>query len=173
MPAAGKVSKKDLRIGRFRDTLLQFGHSDESLSQSIAQQYEKRSPYQKALLPDTISTLDFLVGKGYHMHIITNGFEEVQHIKIEESGLKKYFAHVITSEMVSQRKPHPKIFEHAMTLSGASVDESIMIGDNMRADILGAQSFGMDQVFFNPKGIKHDESPSFEIKSLKELSDIL
>jgi putative hydrolase of the HAD superfamily len=170
---AGKVSKKQLRVGRFRDSLQRCGFEDERLSETLADEYVKRSPYHTALFPNAVETLGVLREKGFVMHIITNGFEEIQHIKLRESGLEEFFGEVITSELVSQRKPHPRIFEFALTKTNAQKDKSIMIGDNMQADILGAQRFGLDQVFFNPDGVKHEEKPTYEIKDLKELEDLL
>ena len=169
----GRVKKEELRIGRFRETLLRFGYEDEQLSQSLADGYVERSPYQTALFPNAITTLEDLKEKGYDMHIITNGFEEVQHIKIKESGLLPFFSEIITSEQVDVRKPHPLIFKHAVDKARSKKSESVMIGDNLIADILGARDFGMDQVFFNPETSAHDEQPTYEISDLSQLSEIL
>ncbi|NNC84386.1 MAG: noncanonical pyrimidine nucleotidase, YjjG family [Flavobacteriales bacterium] len=170
---AGRVTKKVLRIGRFRDALIRFGFDDEALSWTLADQYVKRSPYQTALFPYAIETLEYLREKGYQMHIITNGFEEVQHIKLEQSGLLPFFSKVITSEMVGQRKPHERIFRRAMQEATTTPDVSIMIGDNLEADIKGAQHFGMDQVFFNPYQKAQDIRPTYVIEELRELREIL
>jgi putative hydrolase of the HAD superfamily len=170
---AGRVSKKQLRIGRFRDSLQRFGLENEKLSETLAEQYVRRSPYQTALFPQAIETLEFLKDKGYRLHIITNGFEEVQHIKIEQSGLSRFFSAIITSEMVGKRKPHARIFERALKEAETKVEDSIMIGDNLNADIKGALNFGMDQVFFNPEEKEHQVNPTFEIKELVELQSLL
>lgn len=170
---AGRVTKKDLRFGRFRDALQRFGMEDETLTRTLAEEYVKRSPYHTALFPNTLETLSSLEEKGYSMHIITNGFQEIQHIKLSESGLLGFFNEIITSELVSKRKPHPEIFEYALVRANANKDESIMIGDNLNADILGAKEFGMDQVFFNPQGISHDADPTYEINDLGQLEELL
>ena len=107
------------------------------------------------------------------MHIITNGFEEVQFIKLEKSNLAQYFEEVITSENAGQKKPHPTIFDFALNLTGAKKEESLMIGDNLEADILGAQQFGIDQVYFNPEKASHQVSVTHEISDLKQLIPIL
>ena len=169
----GRVTKEELRVGRFRDSLQRFGVEDETLSETLADQYVKRSPYQTALFPKAIETLEELKDKGYEMHIITNGFEEVQHVKIKESGLAPFFSEIITSEQVEVRKPHPKIFKHAISRAQTDPKESMMIGDNLIADIIGAKDFGMDQVFFNPESVPHEEDPTYEITELNELNKIL
>lgn len=168
----GKVGKQDLRGGRFRDTLQHFGITDEVLTETLAHEYTARSPYQTTLFPGAIETLETLVERGHILHIITNGFEEVQHIKLSESKLRTYFDQVITSEMVKARKPEPQIFDHAFKLSGAKPSESLMIGDSLIADIRGAELAGMDQVYFNPEGNKHDYSPTYEIRELEEMLEL-
>jgi putative hydrolase of the HAD superfamily len=169
----GKVDKAALRTGRFRDTLHRFGILDEGLTEDLAREYVARSPYQTKLFPGAIEVLDWLQAKGHTMSIITNGFEEIQHIKIKESGMERHFTHIITSEQVDARKPDERIFNHAFELSGADPSQSLMIGDNLEADIKGASKAGMDQVYFNPEGKKHLHYPTFEIKSLLELRNII
>jgi putative hydrolase of the HAD superfamily len=107
------------------------------------------------------------------MHIITNGFEEIQGIKIKQSRLEDFFKHIFISEKIGHQKPQKEIFIHAMEATGASVSESLMIGDNMQTDIAGARSVGMDQVFFNPNKLKTREKATYEISELKELRNIL
>lgn len=103
------------------------------------------------------------------MHILTNGFPEVQIHKLENSGLREYFDEVITSESVGIQKPNIKIFEYAIHLVGAIKEECLMVGDDLEVDIMGARNAGVDQVYFNRDGLKHMEEVSYEIRSLKEL----
>jgi putative hydrolase of the HAD superfamily len=166
------LPKEELRVGRFQETLRRFKVDDIALAKSIAHLYTERSPYQTLLFPDAIETLDYLYAK-YEIHLITNGFEEIQAIKIKQSGLEKYFKHIFISEKVGHQKPDKRIFIHAMEVSGASVSESLMIGDNMQTDIAGAKSVGMDQVFFNPNLKKNRGKATYEIVELKELRGIL
>ena len=109
----------------------------------------------------------------YKLHLITNGFAEVQWIKIEHSGLKPFFEHIIISEEVGTQKPDKAIFEIAMQRAGTVADECIMIGDNYNTDIVGAKAAGMDQVFFNPKKNRKREPVTHEITTLLELKGIL
>ena len=85
----------------------------------------------------------------YQLHIITNGFEEVQLLKMEKSEILHFFDKVITSESVGVKKPNPIIFNHALKITEASAEKSVMIGDNLEADIEGAQRIGMHTIFFN------------------------
>lgn len=144
-----KVSKEQLRVGRFRDALLLFGIENSQLAKEIDEFYVSRNPYHKVLMPHTFDILDYLTAKGYKMHIISNGFKEIQHIKIKNSGLDKYVHSIILSESIGFQKPHAKIFEYALQDSGAKVHESIMVGDNYEADIEGAIKYGMDAIFYN------------------------
>jgi putative hydrolase of the HAD superfamily len=100
------------------------------------------------LFEGTIEILDYLAPK-YKLHIITNGFKEVQQGKLNNSKIEHYFATVTNSEMVGVKKPNPKIFNHALTLANANISESIMIGDNLEADVLGALDMGLDAICFN------------------------
>jgi putative hydrolase of the HAD superfamily len=166
------LTKDQLRIGRFVETLRKFRVDDIPLATAISIHYTDRSPYQTALFPEAIETLDYLSAR-YDMHIITNGFEEIQDIKIKQSRLDHYFKHIFISEVVGHQKPEKQIFLHAMEMTGASVTESIMIGDNMQTDIAGARSVGMDQVFFNPNRNKTRDRATYEIAELKELKNLL
>jgi putative hydrolase of the HAD superfamily len=169
----GKMSKKTLRKIRFQSVLQQFGITDEAFGIQFGEEYLELSPYKTALFPYTHELLKYLTDKGYEMHIITNGFEEVQHIKVKEAKLAPYFKELITSESVQARKPNPLIFEHAFEITGARAEESIMIGDSLEADIVGAKNMGMAQIFFNPLEKDHKEEVDYEVKTLKEIESIL
>ena len=168
-----KIEKELLRTIRFSKTLEHFGLGEKKLSEKIADAYVKISPYKPGLVDGTKEVLDYLQDKAYSMHIITNGFDEVQWIKLEQSGLKPYMDQVIISEHVGKRKPHPLVFEQAIQAADAQREHAVMIGDDLEADVVGARNFGMDQVFFNPEEEKHEEEVTFEIKHLLELKTIL
>lgn len=170
--ANDKLSKDELRWKRFEDTLAYFKIKDKQLSIAIGDYYIEESPRQKLLFPNAVEVLDYLSGK-YQLHIITNGFEEVQYIKLTESGIINYFKEIILSEKVGVKKPHPYIFKKAFSLTEATPKNSIMIGDDLYADIYGAQRVEMDHVFFNPNQLIHDKIVQYEINELKELISIL
>ncbi len=168
----GKVTKEELRLGRFRETLSRFSINDEALVRSLAEQYIEISPRKTALFEGAVEVLDYLQSS-YHLHIITNGFREVQRVKIENSGLQKFFRHILISEEVGWQKPQAEIFHHALKLAETSPEKSLMIGDSLQTDIAGAQNAGLDSVYFNPKNKWHKGAPTFEIKNLTELKDLL
>lgn len=168
----GKIEKSVLSYKRFALTLNDFGVNDDKLAKKIASDYITISPTKKRLFPYVHETLDYLSEK-YQLHIITNGFNEVQFTKLKNSNLDKYFKHVITSEDAGAQKPSSVIFEHALKLSQADRNESLMIGDDLEVDVLGAKNVGLDQIFFNPDRIVHREKVTYEILSLKQLQEIL
>jgi putative hydrolase of the HAD superfamily len=167
-----KIKKSILSYKRFSLTLEEFGADDEELAKKIAHDYITISPTKKQLFPYAHETLEYLHTK-YKLYIITNGFNEVQFTKLKNSDLDKYFLKVFTSEDAGAQKPNPLIFQHALKNVNACKKDSIMIGDDLQVDILGAKKFGLDQVFFNPENIVHSEDITHEIASLKELQEIL
>lgn len=160
-----KVSKIQLRYGRLKETFdfLKIGVTD-AIIEAISVEYIRVLPENNKLFDGTLEILEHLSLK-YQMHIITNGFQEVQHLKLEKSGISKYFNHIITSESVGFQKPHPDIFLHAMKLANTNPQESIMIGDNWEADIMGAYQCGMQVIFCN----FHQEPVGENIKSISHL----
>jgi putative hydrolase of the HAD superfamily len=167
-----KVTKDELSWKRFYETLTYFKIDNDELANQIGDYYITHSPRQTLLFPHTTEVLDYLFKK-YKLHIITNGFEEVQHLKLTESGLLKYFDVIILSEKAGVKKPHPYIFKKAFKEAGASPNNSIMIGDDLYADIYGAQRVGMDSIYFNFYKKEHDKAIHKEINCLSELYKIL
>lgn len=168
----GKMSKKTLRTERFRQSLYHLGVRDLDLSFDVADFYVEHSPLKTTLFPGAIDVLTDLNDR-YEMHIITNGFEEIQDIKMTKSGLSPFFNHIITSEKAGARKPHPAIFNYSLKLAKANPLESVMIGDNQMVDIDGAQKLGIDGVFFNPESEDRMMNPTYEVKELRELLGFL
>lgn len=116
--------------------------------------------------------LDYLKEK-YTLHIITNGFDKTQHIKLKYSNLTQYFNQIITSEKTGFKKPNPKIFEHALDLANAKKSESVYIGDDLVVDILACQNFGIDGIFFNPQKKTHGQTLKYEVYCLSQIMEIL
>lgn len=168
----GELTKDVLRVKRFRISFGHFGIEDERLASDFGDEYLAISPTKTILVPHTIETLDYLASR-YQLHIITNGFQKTQEIKMENCGLNKYFKSLTSSETIGHNKPRPEIFHQALSSVHARKNESIMIGDDLDVDILGARKYGMDQVFLNIDNVKHKEAVTYEIKDLDELSGIL
>ena len=165
-----KIKKSDLRTDRFLLTLKEYSIFDDKLAEDLGDMYVKESPLKKELFPFTLDVLAYL-HKKYKLHIITNGFDEVQHVKLKYSNLDSFFNCVITSEKVGFKKPNRKIFEYALNCANANPEESVMIGDDLEADILGAQQAGMHVIFFNPQKKKYDIESFSEISCLSQLFD--
>ena len=154
-------------------TLLDFRIADDDLTREMSDRFLSLLPTRTILFPDTKEVLNYLRDKGYGLHLITNGFEKTQHSKLQHSGLDVYFKNVITSEGSNSIKPQPRIFEYALEQAGATVGESIMIGDTLDVDVAGAMGVGMDQVHVNYNDLQQDLEPTYTIRTLKELKDIL
>lgn len=163
-----KVSKENLRRGRLIDSFNFFDliFTTEKIDE-IADAYIQELPFDNHLFEGAVEILDYLILK-YKLHIITNGFEEVQHKKLKNSGIDHYFSTVTTSEEVGLKKPNPKVFLTALNKANSFPTQSVMIGDSLEADILGANNIGMETIFYNYR----NESISKKIKSIDSLLEI-
>lgn len=168
----GAIGREELRVVRFIRTLQEFNVADETLAQNMSGSYLQILPTKTRLHDDAIDVLNYLQGK-YSLHIITNGFEEVQFMKLRHSGLAPFFQYVITSEMAGSQKPNREIFKYAFDMTNASAIDSIFIGDSIEADMQGAKSVGMDHVLFNPEKLLHSERVMYEVTALRELKTFL
>ena len=169
---ADQITKDDLNRTRFLKPLEHYGIHDVELADHLSEDYVYWSPRIVRLVPGTMELLNYLKPK-YHLHLITNGFQEVQHTKLSGSGLEPYFETLTVSEEVGVKKPNPEIFLYALRKVGATAEESLMIGDEMAVDIDGARAAGIDQIFFNPSGQPADGARTYEVKSLLEIPSIL
>jgi len=153
-----KIDKASLRFGRLNDAFLAINTVlEKELIFKLSEDYITHLTSFNYLFENTIEILDYLSLK-YTLHIITNGFEEVQQKKMINSKIDHYFKTVTNSEVVGVKKPNPKIFNYAIQLANTKVNQSIMIGDNYEADILGANNIGMDTIFFNLKSQSLDNN---------------
>ena len=172
----GHIQQQELRIKRMRMALLDFKIADEALAEKMNVQFLDLLPSRTNLFPHCIEILDYLADKNYQLHLITNGFEKTQHSKLKYSGLSRYFKEVVTSEGSNSLKPKKEIFDYAFQKAKANPEESIMIGDTMDVDILGAINAGIDQVHVNHLTKEPDringQLPTYTVYSLKELEGI-
>ena len=169
----GLIKRDELRWKRMWLTLVDCKVNNEPLAREMGVKFLDSLPTRTLLFPYAIEILEWLSEKKYFLHLITNGFEVTQYSKLRYSGLEKFFNEVITSEASNSLKPHPEIFEYAFQKTGASPQESLMLGDDIEADIIGAQKAGMDQVYVNHKNIEPPIVPTYTIYTLKELENIL
>lgn len=173
MLESNQITHDELRRRRFRDTLINLGvDADEALGLKLNEAFLELLPQKSHLIDGAIEILDFLA-PNYELHIISNGWQDVQAKKIKSSKIEHYFGEVITNERAEARKPNKKIFDYALQVTKAQLSESIMIGDNYDADIMGAINANMDVVFYNPDNYEAKQKPTFDIKQLIELKEIL
>ncbi len=120
--------------------------------------------------------MDYLKGRGYRMHMTSNGFHEVQYKKLAACGLRDYFDTIILSEDAGVNKPSPLYFDYALKMAGADRQTTLMIGDNLQTDILGALHAGIDALLFNRWEVAVDEAPqrpTFVVDRLLQIKEIL
>ena len=170
----GKINQKELRESRFVKTLTGLGLEAHEVPAGLSEAYTDLCPTKTAVFPYTYDVLAYLQPR-YGLHIITNGFKDVQHIKMSGSNLTGYFKEIITSECCGYKKPDKRIFEHALDRIQVRPQECLMIGDNLECDIEGAREAGLDQAFFDPErsSRKLRPKPTYHIHCLSELQEIL
>ncbi len=168
-----EIDQETLRVNRLKDAFeaINFSISIEVIN-SISHLFIEYLTSNNHLIEGTIETLDYLKDN-YKLHIITNGFSFVQEVKLQKSNLTDYFVTITNSELAGHKKPHENIFQYALTLANASKNQSIMVGDSIEADVLGAINFGMKAVYFNPANEQVSHDSIVQIQKLTQLKSIL
>ncbi|MNU78569.1 Pyrimidine 5'-nucleotidase YjjG [compost metagenome] len=169
----GKVTKEELRDNRFKKALEHHGIHDADLAKKMSDGYIELSPQQTALFPGAVQMLDELKAEDYRLHIITNGFKEVQHIKLSKSGINEYFDMVLCSEEIGVTKPHREIFQEAQRITECNTEHAIMIGDDFKADIIGALNAGWTAIHFDPEVKFKKERNVPRIRELAEVPSVV
>lgn len=169
----GKITKENLIVERFLVPVRAFGIDDPDYAKKLSDDFLERTTRETRLIDGTMELLEYLKPK-YRMHIVSNGFREVQFKKIENSGLKPYFNKVILSEDAGINKPHPDIFTYALKNTNSRRDQTMMIGDSWDADIVGARQSRIAQLWFNPEKIAPGGfEPTYTVQTLSEIKEIL
>lgn len=152
-----KITKEQLRYQRLKSVFdkLELVVSDEMILK-LADEYIQYLSSYNHLFPNTIAILDYLKPK-YKLHIITNGFQEIQDKKMRASNIDGYFEHVINSETAGVKKPNPLIFKAGLNHANVAAKNAIMIGDSLDADIIGAKALGIHVLHFNAHNEPHHE----------------
>jgi putative hydrolase of the HAD superfamily len=168
-----KVSKADLRYARLKETfdLLNYQVEDEVIHH-LSEEYIHQLPNFNYLFEGALELLDYLKSR-YPLHIITNGFEEVQTLKMRKSGILDYFQEIVTSESVGVKKPNPKVFQYALQKTKTHPEAALMIGDNLEADIQGALNVGMNVIHYNSEKSIHIPQNIRSVHSLLEIKQYL
>lgn len=167
-----KITKEELRYQRLRSVFDKMGHrvTDDTVHKLSDDYIANLSSYNH-LFPYTTEILEYLKPK-YKLHIITNGFQEIQDKKLKNSNIDMYFNQIINSEMAGVKKPNPIIFELALNNASATAKKSIMIGDSLEADIMGAKTMGFNTIHFNAHNEpQHEICPM--IHDLREIKTFL
>ena len=153
----GKIAKEELRYRRLSDVFNRCNYrvSDRMIGEMADGYIEYLSSFTH-VFDYTKELLDYLVER-YPLHILTNGFAEIQSKKLKGAGLEGYFQTVVNAEDVGFKKPDPRIFSFALDKAKATASESLMIGDDLEADILGAKNCGLDALHFDVENVhRHD-----------------
>ena len=167
----GEISKEFLRYNRLKEVFNLFNYEiDDKIINNISHDYIEFLPENNKLMDGAIEILEYLKPK-YRLFIITNGFREVQDKKLKNSKIKHYFEAIYDSESVGVKKPDPKIFKYALTDSRSKPKESLMVGDNYEADVLGAKKLKINTLHFVAHGeeIHNKNETIFKLIELKSI----
>ncbi|MDR1937391.1 MAG: YjjG family noncanonical pyrimidine nucleotidase [Tannerellaceae bacterium] len=169
-----EIDRQALIVERFRHVLIPTGVTDTASALRLNRDFLERTTLKTVLIPGALDLLDYL-RPSYKMHILSNGFREVQFKKLEHSGLDVYFDCVILSEDAGIQKPHKEIFDFALKNTNSRRSETLMIGDSWEADVAGARRSRIDQLWFNPQNLPPVENftPTYIVGSLAGIKDIL
>lgn len=170
----GEIRKEELIVERFLIPVRKFGIDDPVYAKKLSDDFLERTTHKTRLEEGAIELLEYLKPK-YKMHILSNGFREVQYKKIENSGLKPYFDKIILSEDAGINKPNAEIFTYALINTNSRRKETLMIGDSLETDIMGAHNSDIAQIWYNPhqKSSTDGFTPTHTVGSLREIKDIL
>lgn len=168
-----EIDKHTLIIERFRFVTRPLGIEDVPSVLKINKDFLQRTTNKTRLIPGAIEILEYL-RPSYRLFILSNGFREVQYLKLKKSGLAPYIEKMILSEDAGIQKPHKEIFDFALKNTNSRRTESLMIGDSWDADIIGARQAKIDQLWLNPSGLPAiGFTPTYTVKSLEEIKQIL
>lgn len=165
-----QITHEYLRTFRFQKVLQALDiEIDEEFSLELNQMLLDLLPHQHHLMDDAFDTLEVLSQRGYKLHIISNGYQDIQIKKMKSGGIHHFFDQIITNDIAGARKPEKAIFDFALQMANADVTSSIMIGDNLIADIEGAKNAGLRTIYFNPENDGNDTENISELKYLLEI----
>ena len=173
--AKGEITRDYLIVERFRRPL-SVGEGlnvTEAYCLEMSDRFLEFCASKSGVVDGAHELMDYLRNKGYRMHMCSNGFHEVQYKKLTACGLRDYFQTVILSEDAGANKPSPQFFDYAFRTSGASRETTLMIGDNLQTDIIGARDAGLDTILFNRWNVEPSDIPTMTVATLREIMDIL
>ncbi len=178
-----EIPKYQLAAERFNLTFSDTGITGIT-GEEFNKKYLEQMPLQTKLCDGAHEVLEKL-SKRFKLHVITNGFVEVQYKKLTNSNIRLYFDRIFISEEIGNPKPSREIFMHALKNTNARKRESLMIGDSWEVDVIGAMASGIDQVHYAPNlksklfapdeliQITQSSTQTYRINSLIEIYAIL
>ena len=167
----GLIDNEVIRTQRFQKVLGKFNVVDDKLNATLSHEYLHGCPKKCNLVPFAQDVLTYL-SKNYRLTVVTNGFEEIQHVKLMSGNITHYFDHVVTSQKAGYKKPAREIFDYALAINGLACHEVAMVGDNLVTDMGGAKNACIHAIFYNPEALVHSAEVDHEIKCLSELRNI-
>ena len=172
----GKIDKDFLVVERYAHLLrsIDYPDPDNTLAARMNKYYLDILAEQTQLVPHAVDLLQYLKQRGYNLYIISNGFIEVQQRKLQSAGIAQYFSRIVLSDEIGINKPDRRLFDYALQVTNSNANETLLIGDNYDADILGAINAGWGQIYFdrNHRGIT-DKQPQHTVDSLDKVMQIL
>ncbi len=172
----GKIDKDQLSVVRFLYLLEErTGEVKPKLAEQIANTYLAEMTKEPYLETSSFQVLKELSLRGYRLHIITDGFLEVQLVKLKIGKISSFINTLVVSEEIGVLKPDKRLFDYALDKANAQRETSIFVGNDYENDILGAYNAGLDQVFYNRNKIDISQlpvKPTYTITSLDQLLDI-
>ena len=171
----GEITRDYLIVERFRRPLSvgQGLHVTEALCLEMSDRFLDFCASKPGVVEGAHELMDYLKGRGDRMHMTSNGFHEVQYKKLAACGLRDYFDTIILSEDAGVNKPSPLYFDYAMKVSGAERQTTLMIGDNLQTDIVGASNAGIETILFNRWNVEPSPVPTYTVMTLREIMQIL
>lgn len=169
----GLIKQEELKWKRMYLALLEFKIANEELAKKMGVDFTTILPHKIHLFYYSVEILQYLKNKNYKLHLITNGFDELQTLKLKNTNIQNYFNCVITSEACNSLKPNKEIFDYALNKANATLTNSIMIGDNIEADIEGAINAGLDTIYINHLNYEIYKRANYTVFDLKALENIL
>ena len=145
----------------------------ESLCLEMSDRFLEFCSSKPGVVEGAHELMDYLRQRGYRMNMTSNGFHEVQYKKLAACGLRDYFDTIILSEDAGANKPSPQYFDYALKVSGARRETTLMIGDNLNTDIVGAHNAGLDTILFNRWGVEPSDVPTHTVNRLLDIKTIL
>jgi YjjG family noncanonical pyrimidine nucleotidase len=167
----GQISQTDLRYSRFRRVFAALGVEEPGCCDALNERYLAICPGKGYLIEGATELLEYLAPR-YTLHVITNGFNDVQHTKLRTSGLAPYFREVITAQRAEASKPAPAIYTYALRAASCTGTDCVMIGDNWENDVLGAQRAGLAAIWYNPERSEVPDAGCHHVATLRELTEL-